>query len=142
MATGGVYHEETDVEIPNLGTPLTFRRRYDSIHTVSGLAGTPAAWSDRGMGEGWSFTYSDRLEFNVDGTNTVTWFTDTGARLVFTLGPDGYVNPAGVFGVLAGTAATGFTWKDFDGNTTSFGAAVGGFCPLVSKSDRFGNGLR
>ena len=141
VATGGVYHEETDVEIPNLGVPLAFGRRYDSIHTVSGQAGSPGPWSDRGMGEGWSFTYSDRLEFNVDGANTATWFTDKGLRLVFTSGAAGYTNPAGVFGTLSGSIATGFTWKDFDGNTTSFGAAVGGYCQLVSKSDRFGNGV-
>jgi YD repeat-containing protein/autotransporter-associated beta strand protein len=141
MATGGVYHEETDVEIPNLGMPLAFRRRYDSIHTVSGLVGSPAAWSDRGMGEGWSFTYSDRIEVGVDGASTVTWFTDTGMRLVFTGSTGGFTNPAGVFGSLTGSAAAGFTWKDFDGNTTVFGAAVGGFCPIASTSDRFGNGI-
>ncbi|MFN9368837.1 MAG: DUF6531 domain-containing protein, partial [Planctomycetia bacterium] len=141
VANGNVYHEETDVEIPNLGMPLAFRRRYDSIHTVSGLAGAPAAASDRGMGEGWSFTYSDRIEVGVDGANTVTWFTDTGMRLVFTATTGGFTNPAGVFGSLTGSATAGFTWKDFDGNTTSFGAAVAGVAPIVSTSDRFGNGV-
>jgi RHS repeat-associated protein len=146
MANGGVYHEETDFDIPNLGTPLAFRRRYDSIHTVSGLTGAPQAWSDRGMGEGWSFTYSDRLEVEADG---VTWFTDTGTRLKFTMGGYLFTNPVGVFGVLKGDATTGFTWKDYDGNTTTFGPAVGGGVggvggrsPIVSKRDRFGNGVR
>ena len=142
MVNGNVYHEENDLEIPNLGVPLAFGRRYDSIHTVAGLPGSPAAWSDRGMGEGWSFTYSDRIELNVDGANTATWFTDSGMRLVFTAGAGGFANPAGVFGTLSGTAASGFTWRDFDGATTAFGPAVAGFCPLVSKSDRFGNGVR
>jgi hypothetical protein len=119
VVTGNVYHEETDFELPNLGVPLAFARRYDSIHTVSGLAGAPVSWSDRGMGEGWSFTYADRLEFNVDGANTVTWFTDTGMRLVFTSGAAGYANPAGVFGTLTGTATSGFTWRDVDGRITT-----------------------
>ena len=141
MATGGVYHEETDFEIPNLGTPIAFRRRYDSIHTVSGLNGAPQPWSDRGMGEGWSFSYSDRIELGVDGANTVTWFTDTGMRLVFTSSANGFTNPAGIFGSLTGSAATGFTWQDYDGNTTKFGVAVNGFCPITSTRDRFGNGV-
>jgi len=150
VVTGNVYHEETDFELPNVGSPLAFRRRYDSVHTESGLAGARAVWSDRGMGEGWSFTYSDRLEPEVDGANTVTWFTDSGTRLVFTkwqvpmLAParGDYVTPAGVFGGLTGSAASGFTWTDFDGNTTTFGPAVSGFCSIASKSDRFGNGVK
>lgn len=142
MATGGVYHEESDVEIPNLGVPLAFRRRYDSIHVVSGVAGDPVAWSDRGMGEGWSFSYADRFEVGVDGAGTATWFTDSGLRLVFTSGVSGFTNPTGVFGKLTGSAAAGFTWTDFDGNKTTFGPTVGAFCPIVSKSDRFGNGVK
>jgi RHS repeat-associated protein len=141
VATGGVYHEETDVEIPNLGVPLAFLRRYDSVHTASGLAGAPA-WSDRGMGEGWSFAYSDRLEIDVDGANTVTWFTADGMRLVFTRTATGFANPAGLFGVLAGTSTTGFTWWDFDGNATWFKPAVSGLCSIITKSDRFGNGIK
>jgi autotransporter-associated beta strand protein len=141
MATGGVYHEETDFEIPNLGTPIAFRRRYDSIHTVSDLNKPPRPWSDRGMGEGWSFSYSDRIELGVDGANTVTWFTDTGMRLVFTSSANGFTNPAGIFGSLTGSATTGFTWKDFDGNTTMFGVAADGFCPISLTKDRFGNGV-
>ena len=93
------------------------------------------------MGEGWSFSYSDRIEPEVDGTNTVTWFTDTGMRLVFTRSADGFTNPAGIFGSLTGSARTGFTWKDFDGNTTMFGVAVDGFCPISLTKDRFGNGV-
>ncbi|MEI6657129.1 MAG: RHS repeat-associated core domain-containing protein [Planctomycetota bacterium] len=141
VANGNVYHEETDFEIPNLGTPLAFRRRYDSIHTVSGLSSAPQPWSDRGMGEGWSFSYSDRIEPEADGANTVTWFTDIGMRLVFTRSVNGFTNPAGTFGNLTGSAATGFTWKDYDGNTTKFGDAANGFCPITSTRDRFGNGV-
>ena len=51
IANGNVYSEQTDVEIPNLGVPLAFRRHYDSINTGTGV-GSPGAWSDRGMGGG------------------------------------------------------------------------------------------
>jgi RHS repeat-associated protein len=143
VANGNVYHEETDVELPNLGRPLDFRRRYDSIHTVSGLAGVPAAWSDRGLGEGWSFSYSDRIEIASDGAGTVTWFTADGMRLVFTPGfMFGWSNPSGLFGTLSGSAAAGFTWKDDGGGTTTFRPLVAGSCPIGSQSDRFGNGVR
>ena len=143
VANGNVYHEETDVEIPNLGRPLDFRRRYDAIHTVSGLAGTRAAWSDRGLGEGWSFSYSDRIEIATDGAGTVTWFTADGMRLVFTARTAGsWTSPSGLFGTLSGSAAAGFTWKDYDGGTTTFRPVVAGSCPIGSQSDRFGNGVR
>jgi autotransporter-associated beta strand protein/YD repeat-containing protein len=143
VANGDVYHEETDVEIPNLGRPLDFHRRYDSIHTVSGRAGAPTAWSDRGLGEGWSFSYSDRIEIATDGAGTVTWFTADGMRLVFTAGAAGrWTSPSGLFGTLSGSAAAGFTWKDYDGGTTTFRPLVAGSCPIGSQSDRFGNGVR
>jgi RHS repeat-associated protein len=143
VANGNVYHEETDLEIPNLGRPLDFHRRYDSIHTVSGLAGAPAAWSDRGLGEGWSFSYSDRIEVATDGAGTVTWFTADGMRLVFTPGfMFGWSNPSGLFGTLSGSAAAGFTWKDDGGGTTTFRPLVAGSCPIGSQSDRFGNGVK
>lgn len=143
VANGNVYHEETDVEIPSLGRPLDFRRRYDSLHTVSGRTGSPAAWSDRGLGEGWSFSYSDRIEIATDGVGTVTWFTADGMRLVFTAGAAGsWISPSGLFGTLSGSSAAGFTWKDYDGGTTTFRPIVAGSCPISSQSDRFGNGVR
>jgi YD repeat-containing protein/autotransporter-associated beta strand protein len=143
VANGDVYHEETDVEIPNLGRPLNFHRRYDSIHTVSGRVGAPTAWSDRGLGEGWSFSYSDRIEIATDGAGTVTWFTADGMRLVFTAGAAGrWTSPSGLFGTLSGSAAAGFTWKDYDGGTTTFRPLVAGSCLIGSQSDRFGNGVR
>ena len=153
IANGNVYHDETDLEIPNVGVPLAFRRHYDSIHTVSGLVGSPAAWSDRGMGEGWSFTYSDRIEAAADGS--VTWFNDRGLRLDFKLDlrrwhPPmawnsalmGFVNPDGLAGKLSGTAADGYSWTDADGKITTFGRTVNGISLLVSVTDRFGNGIR
>ncbi|MEI8318734.1 MAG: DUF6531 domain-containing protein, partial [Planctomycetia bacterium] len=140
IANGNVYSEQTDVEIPNLGVPLAFRRHFDSVNTKSAV-GSPGDWSDRGMGEGWSFTYSDQLKVAADDT-TVTWFTDQGLRLEFAKTTTGYTSPTGIFGTLTGAAGTGFTWTDVDGKTTKFGVAVGGVNPLVSISDRFGNGIK
>ncbi len=150
IANGNVYHDETDLEIPNLGVPLAFRRHYDSIHTVSGLAGSPAAWSDRGMGEGWSFSYADRIEQNAD--SSLTWFTDNGLRLDFKpqpwsvrppmIQPTYYFNPAGVVGQLTSIPYGGLTWVDADGKTTTFGRSADGTSLLESVIDRFGNGIK
>lgn len=141
VANGNVYHEESDIEFPNLGAAFAFQRRFDSINTVSGLAGAGSVWSDRGMGEGWSYAYADRLEFNTDGANTITWFTGEGLRLVFTKSGKTYANPPGLYGVLSGKAKTGFTWQDFDGNKTTFSVSVGGFSQILTKQDRFSNGV-
>ncbi len=82
VVNGTVTHDETDFVIPNLGVPLEFSRRYSSIN-----AGPDATdWSQRGMGEGWSFSYSDRIRTSdntSDLAGSVVWFTDTGDRLDF-----------------------------------------------------------
>jgi RHS repeat-associated protein len=147
IANGNVYHEETDFEIPNLGNPLAFRRRYDSIHTVSRLGGTAARSMDRGMGKGWSFSYGDWIDVGLDGT--VTWNTGAGLRYEFRPwrspaarpAAGNYIVPEGLFGGLAGSSATGFTWTDWQGNRTTFGPALALTCPLSGIQDRFGNGV-
>ena len=66
-ADGDVVHDQTDFSIPNLGDPLSVVRHYHS-------ANTQQSWSDRGMGDGWTFTYSDTLtsdgQGNMVGTPT------------------------------------------------------------------------
>ena len=77
---GDVCNDATDFSLPNLGTPLEMTRHYHSVNTSA--SGAPTATPDRGMGDGWSFTYSDSLTVNAD--QSVTWFTDTGISLKFT----------------------------------------------------------
>src|SRR5208282_2207527 len=106
-ANGDVTHDETDFSIPNLGTPLEMVRAYDSFNTVK--SGT--SWSDRGMGDGWSFSYSDTISaanasndptYLADASGTVVWFTDTGLLLTFTPKTGGgYNTPPTVFGTLS-----------------------------------------
>lgn len=135
VASGAVYHDETDFVIPNLGVPLSFSRHYDSSNTAAHLEGAsdPStwldAWSDRGMGHGWSFSNSDRIYHRNTApseqlypgdwelpaapagkpanyhANALTWFTDTGERLQFKYmgtAAGGYIyeTPYGMFGQL------------------------------------------
>ncbi len=123
VANGSVRHQETDVELPGVGIPLNFARQYDSANDV-----------DRGLGPGWSFTYSDRLDFETDGS--VTWFDDAANR--FNFAPDGsggFTTPVGVYGTLTAIGA-GFLWRDKTGNEREFDAAGN----LVRVADRYANG--
>ena len=141
MANGDVTHNETDISVPNLGVPLAFNRQYDSYNTVSGLTGAPTPWSDRGLGEGWSFTYSDRLDVTSDGS-VVTWFNDKGVKSTFTKTGGTYTNPDGLFGTLTGSNSAGYTWTDTNGSTVVFNAADGNLhCSLRQVLDRYGSGV-
>ena len=128
VANGNVTHQATDFSIPNLGFPLEFSRKYDSFN-VDGN-------SDRGLGDGWSFTYSDRLEF--DG-GAVIWFNDQGIRFTFESdGIGGYVTPDTIFGELVfNGAGYGYTWTDTYANTVTFDDNG----RLLQMLDHFGNGV-
>ena len=140
VSTGDVLHDETDISIPNLGSPLGMARQYDSINTVA----SGNEWSDRGMGEGWSFTYSDEFVLSTslnnpldnDPAGTRIWFTDGGVELKFTPNGSGYTTPAGIFGQLA-DYGSGWRWTDTAGNTVTFDSLG----RLVSKLDRYGDGV-
>ena len=152
-ANGDLTHDETDFTIPNLGVPLAMARHYDSFNTVP--SGT-TQWSDRGMGEGWSFTYSDTITaananndptYATDPFGTVVWITNTGLRLVFkyvsgTGTSTIYTTPATVFGMLTVTA-TGYLWTDKTGARTTFtNYTVGGVTTayVTQISDRYNDG--
>jgi len=138
IANGDVVHSETDINIPSLGTPLEFQRNYSSFNTVA----SGPSWSDRGMGDGWSFTYSDTLTptpstDQSDPTGTMVWFTDTGILLKFVPNGDvGYITPQTIFGTLVKTG-NGYTWTSKTGEMIDFSASG----KLLSESDRYGNGV-
>ena len=96
------------------------------------------------MGDGWSFTYSDRLTVN-NTDNSVTWFTDEGIQLNFPLNYYGngtsryYTTPKTVFGTLVyNGSGLGYTWTDKTGSTTTFDDSG----RLVSIFDRYGDGVK
>jgi len=139
IANGNVMHEETDLMLPNLGAPLGFSRHYDSFNTV---ATGQTAWSDRGMSEGWSFSYSDTLSDSTDPNDPVgtkVWFTSDGIRLKFlSNGSGGYITPEGLYGTMTYQSGVGYTWTDKTGGTVKFND--GG--RLLEVLDRYQCGVR
>ena len=98
------------------------------------------------MGEGWSFSYSDRLcDGNTfhNGNGQLTpdanklWFTDDGIQHTFTYSSGTYTTPATLFGTLSYGVYTGYTWTDTKGNTVRFDI----YGRLESKKDRYGDGI-
>ena len=147
-ANGDVSHVETDFTIPNLGTPLEMVRSYDSYNTVT----SGASWSDRGMGDGWSFSYSDEITLAAtlndpadsnDSQGTLVWFTSSGLLLQFLPDGTGYTTPAGIFGTLTtwtnGTSS-GYLWADATGSKSTF-TTIGSIAYVTQISDRYGNGV-
>jgi uncharacterized delta-60 repeat protein/RHS repeat-associated protein len=137
---GDVWHGETDLSIPNLGTPLTFARHYHSFDTADMPATIRSLAPDRGIGDGWSFSYSDRLM--TDGSDKV-WITDNGTPLRFTPKTGGGWNtPAMIFGSLTQDGSNNFIWTDKSGNVVTFSnSTTGSPGYLQSRSDRYGNGV-
>ena len=147
VSTGDVLHDETDISIPNLGSPLGMARHYDSINTVA----SGNDWSDRGMGEGWSFTYSDELvpstslgdPLDNDPANTLVWFTDGGVELKFTPNGSGWTTPNGIFGRLTHDAQNPwYLWTDTNGTVTAFyDGTVPAAGRMAFQEDRYGDGV-
>ncbi len=148
-ATGDVSHNELDFSVPNLGAALQMLRRYDSINTVA--SGAP--WSDRGMGEGWSFTYSDKLVSPAalndpadlsDPSGELIWFTAQGIELKFAYTGSVYNTPAGIFGTLTHDSVHHwYVWTDSLGAVVRFDDGTGGGTSgrLLYELDRYGDGV-
>jgi len=124
------------VTLPNLGVPLTFARQYHSFNTQQSNY-------DRGLGEGWSFSYSDRID--VSGSDRI-WFTDSGLRLTFTWDSQtsSYKTPKSLFGSFTYSSQTHqYNWADKDGSTIVFHDTDAGVLngKVLSIADRYGNGV-
>ena len=153
VASGNVHVDVTDIRIPNLGFPLEITRHYrSSAVNHTGFGDTWYRFSSMvGMGQGWFFTYSDRIVEAPDSfaTGSVAWITDRGEILIFEKSGSNFITPEILRGTLVyanGTDANGgFIWTDQEGNVTIFGSrtwhATVGVCHLIKKVDRFGNGV-
>jgi YD repeat-containing protein len=132
-ANGEVLHDETDVNIPNLGVPLSFARHYHSFNTQQ-------TWADRGLGAGWSYSFSDMLEGTESPNSDKTWFTDSGVRLTFAWNSSTstYTTPSSIYGKLEYLGAgLGYRWTDKTGSTVKFSDNG----KLFRMLDRYGDGV-
>jgi RHS repeat-associated protein/uncharacterized delta-60 repeat protein len=101
LFNGALYHDQDVVALPTPGLPLTFSLHYDTQYKLDEINNGPITVSkyDRGLGMGWTHTYSDFLEVQ---SNKISWTTWKGQHYDFTkvAGSTTYKNPAGLFGVL------------------------------------------
>ncbi|MFT3784844.1 MAG: RHS repeat-associated core domain-containing protein [Tepidisphaeraceae bacterium] len=124
MASGAVYHDETDFAVQLPGMPVVFSRHYDSTVT-----------EDFGLGRGWLYSYCDRI---TTSGNDVTWTTSTGERYLFKYdsATSTYSNPSGLFGTFV-KSGSGYTYTEKDQSVRSFDSTG----RLVQLKDRLGNGV-
>lgn len=108
VATGNLFHSETDLVVtPATGPELVFRRYYNSQSV-----------DEVGLGRGWSHSYSWRA-ISLSSTQ-VKLRTEWGRYIYFTLVSSVWVPQPGEFGTLTGSAAAGFTYKDKHGTQFVF----------------------
>ncbi len=116
-ATGNFAHEETDLSFPKtVGPQLKFVRTYNSF----GSNDAPAAVGSVPFADGWSSSWSDRLEFLPNGD--IQFHAGNGSTFYFQKSGSSYVAAAGVTAALS-TISGGYeitradqTKLDFDSN--------------------------
>jgi RHS repeat-associated protein len=120
---GNLILETIDIDLPNIGEPLWFVRRYDSSRL-----------DDVGFGIGWMHNYSHRLLFEPD--DSVTWITETGRPFNFQRGDAGnFITPE----VLTGTLTQqGGTYRYVDTDGTRFDFDLSGHLLLMFNRHQFG----
>ncbi len=124
VSSGNVTREDIDIRLPGVTFPIQFSRYYSSQFS-----------DDLGFGDGWLFSYSDRII--QEAPNRYLWRTDRDERRTFTTDQNGNtLNPAGIFGTFTIQSA-GYTYREVNGDTFTFDQQ--GY--LVSALDRFGNGV-
>lgn len=122
IANGNVSHEETDVQIPNIGFALGFSRYYNSTVTV-----------DVGFGPGWTHTWSDFLTFNPD--SSVTWTDSSGIDFRFVSdGLGGYQAPVSLHGATFTQSGGNYVYRDSHGSTRTFDGG-GRFTEIRDRND-------
>lgn len=134
ISNGSVYEDVVDIEIPRPGLPLNFARHYESSSNL-----------DRGLGEGWTHTYSHFLSFNPAGepSGSVAWTDEQGIRTVFKPnGSGGYIVPTTRRGEFRRIPANvgipeHYIWRDKTGRTLEFTSSG----RLMKMSDRNGNAI-
>ncbi|MFH1985623.1 MAG: RHS repeat-associated core domain-containing protein [Pseudomonadota bacterium] len=123
-ATGNKYEAATDVSLPSLGYPLSFRRSYNSRSTVDGP-----------LGFGWTHSYNTALQV-VDGDHVAVLRGDGGmtpyARDATNVYRAAYGPSAGITKTFDATVFTGWELNRSDGIRNVFDTS-GKLVSIVSK---------
>ncbi len=132
VATGNLIEQEDDVDIPERGIDLAFRRTYNSAsqHDAAGTDGsTPSLF-----GNGWTNTFDAHMGYNA-ATNTLSVYDIDGARYDYTSnGAGAWTPPPGMQGTtLASDGGCGYLWTKKSGTIYYFWSPAT-VCPGGSPS--------
>ena len=120
VGSGNLVVQADDVDVPERGIDLAFRRTYNSqsLHDNLGSdGGEPSAF-----GNGWTNTFDAHLSY-VAATDTVTVWDIDGTRYDYTPnGSGGWNPPAGVHSKLSWDGGCGYFWTKKSGTRYHFWA--------------------
>ncbi|MCL6478057.1 MAG: SBBP repeat-containing protein [Peptococcaceae bacterium] len=122
LSTGNFVFEKTDLEIPTRGVPLEFTRFYNSLDSYNGP-----------LGRGWTHSYNSHLNFNTDGSISVSY--PDGHVIVFKFDGVNYIRPAGCFELLSPGPNNTYILTFKDQKKYAFNSAG----QLISIADKNGN---
>ncbi|MCL5946210.1 MAG: DUF6531 domain-containing protein, partial [Planctomycetes bacterium] len=146
---GNVYHNETDINIPNPGLPLNFSRTYNSLLATASGSGAYASSGaygstglcgiDVGLGNGWTDSCSGFLSVHAAATTTpaqIIYTSSAGNQIIFMGNSSGgYTARGGVYGVLAKQSDGSFIYTDTTGTQYRFIAGLDAVTGAATASD-------
>ena len=106
-ASGSLFESFTDVSFPGAGTPLVFRRAYNSLDTTAGP-----------LGPGWTFGFNASLAVDAE-TGEATVRAEDGKQAVYRQVGGAYVAPPGVRSTLTALSGGGYRLTQPDGTTAT-----------------------
>lgn len=117
VGNGNLLVQDDDVDIPERGIDLAFRRTYNSqsTHDSNNTDGSVPS----NYGEGWTNTFDAHLAY--DGSNTISVYDIDGARYDYTAdGAGGWTPPPGQHATLTWDGSCGYQWTEKSGTTYYF----------------------
>lgn len=117
VGNGNLLVQADDVDIPERGIDLAFRRTYNAQSTHD--SNNTDASVPSNYGDGWSNTFDAHLAY--DGANTISVYDIDGARYDYTADGNGnWVHPAGQYASLMWDGQCGYQWTKKTGTTYYF----------------------
>ena len=119
VANGNLLIQETDIDVPERGIDLAFRRTYNSL-SGEDYAQTDGSAQPSAYGPGWTNTFDAHIAANSSGGYSI--FDIDGARYDFTPnGQSGFNPPPGMEGTsLRSDGSCGFQWFKKNGTVYYF----------------------
>lgn len=133
VANGNLIVQSDDVDVPERGIDLAFRRTYNSqsMHDVTSTDGAPASV----YGNGWTSTFDAHMAYSA-ATNSLSVYDIDGARYDYTLANGSvWAPPPGMEGTtLASDGGCGYFWTKKSGTVYYFWAPIATSCVSASNA--------